>query len=223
MDYTPSNMKNLIFIFLIWLAAGCQQGGDSRNPETDLSDQEVKVENALEERESTDTHDSSADSKDRGELFYKNMIGKDFAMLSFTTIDDEALSSSFLRGKVVFLNFWYKQCPPCIAEMEGLNQLYEKYSSENTAFIMITFEDLNVIQEIQNEYGLSYKMVKVDKEKITSWGIRGYPSSFVLDKAGKIAYARAGGQEDVQKATEEVLAYFGPEIETQLRLVNETN
>lgn len=205
---TPISMRNLVYTIVILLVAGCQQGSSTSSFESDSKNQEKKIETANEE------------IKDKEELFYENMIGKDFAMLSFTTIDNEDLSTSFLRDKVVFLNFWYKNCPPCIAEMEGLNQLYEKYSSENSVFIMITFEGLKVIQEIQKEYVLPYKMVTVDKEKISNWGIRGYPSSFVLDKSGRIVYARAGGQVDVQKATEEVLTKFGPQIETQLTASN---
>jgi len=85
---------------------------------------------------------------------------------------------------------------------------------------MVTFEDLEVIEEIQNEYDLQYKMVSVDKASISSWGIRGYPSSFVLDLTGKVVYARAGGQDVVQKATVEVLSHFSPKIEAQLELLN---
>ncbi len=204
-------MKNLVFILLIWLALGCQQSRTSSNPEPELKEQETKSDSAQAKKD---------DFKDVEERFYENMIGKEFLAASFTTIEDEELSPSYLRGKVVFLNFWYKNCSPCIAEMEGLRELQMKYESDKTVFIMVTWENSEVIQEIQNENDLSYKMVSVDKDSITSWGIRGYPSSFVLEKTGKVVYARAGGQDVIQKATVEVLSHFGPEIEEQLELLN---
>lgn len=209
-------MKILAYIILTLLVAGCQQGSSASSPEPESNSQVKDMVIAHERKESPDAQLSNADSKDREELFYQNMIGEDFSMLNFTTTDDEELILSSLRGKVVFLNFWYKNCPPCIAEMEGLKYLHDKYKNEDCVFIMITFEDLEVIQEIRKEYGLSYKMVSVARDTISSWGIRGYPSSFVLDKEGVIAYARAGGQDVVQKATVEVLAKFSPKIETQL-------
>ena len=198
---------------MIWLAIGCQQSRKSSNlePEPEINKQEVK---------SDSTQAEKAELKDKEERIYENMIGKDFVVSSFSTIDSEELSSSYLRGKVVFLNFWYKNCSPCMAEMEGLKFLQEKYEGENCAFIMVTFEDLKVIKEIQNAYDLHYKMVSVEKDSISSWGIRGYPSSFVLDKTGRVVYARAGGQDVVQKATVEVLSHFSAEIEAQLEILD---
>ena len=205
-------MKNLAFCLLIWLAIGCQQSRTASNPEPnpEINKKEVK----------SDSTQVKAELKEKAELWYENMIGKDFAASSFSTIESEELSSSYLRGKVVFLNFWYKNCPPCMAEMEGLKFLQEKYEGENCAFIMVTFEEFEVIKEIQNAYDLHYKMVTVEKDSISRWGIRGYPSSFVLDQTGKVVYARVGGQDVVQKATVEVLSHFSPEIEAQLELLN---
>jgi len=204
-------MKNLVYFLLIWLVLGCQQSRTSTILESEIIEQVTN---------SDSTSEKKAELKDKEERFYENMIGKDFAASSFSTIEGEELSSSYLRGKVVFMNFWYKNCSPCMAEMEGLEFLHEKYVGENCVFIMVTFEDLEVIEEIQNEYDLQYKMVSVDKASISSWGIRGYPSSFVLDLTGKVVYARAGGQDVVQKATVEVLSHFSPKIEAQLESLN---
>jgi thiol-disulfide isomerase/thioredoxin len=206
-------MKYISFCLLIWLALGCQQNQTSSNPATEVATIKQPV-------KSDSTQTAEAEYKSREELFYENMIGQDFAVSSFTTIDNEKLSSSDLRGKVVFLNFWFKNCPPCLAEMEGLKLLEEKYEGDNCTFIMVTYEELGIIKEIQKAHDLRYKMVSVDKDTISSWGIKGYPSSFVLDKTGKIVYARAGGQVEVQKATAEVLSHVGPEIEAQLELSN---
>ena len=43
------------------------------------------------------------------------------------TIDGEILNSADLRGKVLVLNFWFTSCPPCIAELPGLNRLVDEY------------------------------------------------------------------------------------------------
>ena len=150
-------------------------------------------------------------------LVHEERIGKEFPVSSFKTIDEEVLSAAELRGKVIFINFWYKGCPPCMTEMKGLNLLYEKYNSENTVFIMITYENPNTIREVSKEYGLKYKMVSVPIEEISSWDvICGFPSSFILDREGKIVYGRSGGKAEIEEATKAVLMYYGAVIESQV-------
>lgn len=155
--------------------------------------------------------------KDIELIVHEERIGKEFPVSSFKTIDKELLSAAELRGKVIFINFWYKGCPPCMTEMKGLNLLYEKYNSENTVFIMITYENPNTIREVSKEYGLKYKMVSVPIEEISSWDvIFGYPSSFILDREGKIVYGRSGGKAEIEEATKAVLTNYEPVIESQV-------
>ena len=56
----------------------------------------------------------------------------------FTNASGTAVSLSSLKGKVVFLNFWATWCPPCIAEMPGINELYKSFSNrEDIEFIIV--------------------------------------------------------------------------------------
>ena len=169
---------------------------------------------------STSTSENSK-IKDKGELVYAKRIGTDFPISNFTTIDGEVLSEAELRGKVVFINFWFRACIPCIAEMKGLHLLFEKYNDNNIVFIMITFDKPEVIREIVKNYDLKYKMISLTQEELATWDLRfGYPSSFILDRDGNIVYAKMGGKFDVESATKEVLEYYGPVIESQLNNKN---
>jgi len=161
----------------------------------------------------------SSKTKAKGEMMHEERIGTKFPISNFTTIDGEVLSESDLRGNVVFINFWFKACPPCMAEMKGLNLLYEKYIGSNIVFIMITFEEPGIIREVVKDYDLKYNMISLTQEKLSTWDLRfGYPSSFILDRNGNIVYARMGGKSDVESATKEVLGYYGPVIESQLAI-----
>ncbi len=47
----------------------------------------------------------------------------DFSM-NLINIKGEKVAMEELRGKVFFMNVWATWCPPCIAEMPGINKLY---------------------------------------------------------------------------------------------------
>ena len=57
-----------------------------------------------------------------------------YADLSLTTIDGEKYDTTSLKGKVVVLNFWFVDCPPCRKEIPELNKLVKKYDKKRHCF-----------------------------------------------------------------------------------------
>ena len=52
--------------------------------------------------------------------------GKKFPEFNISsTAGQRSFSNNDLANKVVFVNFWFTNCPPCMAEMKALNQLYD--------------------------------------------------------------------------------------------------
>ena len=61
---------------------------------------------------------------------------------SFRDEKGAVVSTADLQGKVVFINFWATWCPPCIAEMPSLNELYNKFRNDaQFVFIFINEDD----------------------------------------------------------------------------------
>src|SRR3546814_2051895 len=50
--------------------------------------------------------------------------------VSFKDKSGNIISLNSLKGKVVFINFWATWCPPCIAEMPSIQELYTAFRSE---------------------------------------------------------------------------------------------
>ena len=53
---------------------------------------------------------------------------------------EKIINLSDYRGKVIFMNFWASSCGPCIAEMPGIQNLYNKTDTSKVKFILISLD-----------------------------------------------------------------------------------
>lgn len=60
--------------------------------------------------------------------------------LRMTDSNGKQVSMEQFRGKVIFLNLWATWCPPCIAEMPGIHELYKDVKDDNVEFIMLSLD-----------------------------------------------------------------------------------
>jgi thiol-disulfide isomerase/thioredoxin len=60
--------------------------------------------------------------------------------LPLTTLDGRPANLSQFRGKAVLVNLWASWCPPCLAEMPGLQALYQKVDTSKVAFVLISLD-----------------------------------------------------------------------------------
>ena len=96
-----------------------------------------------------------------------------------------------LKGKVVFLNYWATWCPPCIAEMPMINSLYADYK-DKIVFLFVTNEDPSKVKRFysKNEYDFpTYHVISKLPEQIEYQTL---PTTYILDKNGKIALSEFG-------------------------------
>ena len=50
--------------------------------------------------------------------------------IMLTELNGNPIELSSLKGKPVFMNFWATWCPPCVAEMPFINELYPEYKDK---------------------------------------------------------------------------------------------
>lgn len=98
------------------------------------------------------------------------------------------------KGKVVFINFWATWCPPCIAEMGSIQQLYDRYgSNKNVVFLMV---------DLDNQPGKSLRFMEDKGYTLPVYFPAGdisrqyfsgtLPTTVVVDRDGNIRYNHAG-------------------------------
>lgn len=108
-------------------------------------------------------------------------------------VDENGTAYNFnnAKGKVVFINFWATWCPPCIAEMPGMEKLYRDYKNE-VDFLFVSNEKQEVISRFKekNDYEfIVHAALNASPEQLETTSI---PRTFVLDQKGHIVIDKTG-------------------------------
>ena len=119
-------------------------------------------------------------------------IAPDFKL---PTADGKTLKLSDYKGKAVIVDFWATWCPPCRKGIPDLIALKKKYGSKGFEVIGISVDQdtkSDVVPFIKNQ-GINYPVVYADNNVVTQYGgIEAIPTSFVIDKQGKIVASYQG-------------------------------
>lgn len=94
-------------------------------------------------------------------------------------------------GKVVFINFWATWCPPCIAEMPSIQELYNDYN-DKVVFLFVTNDDFETVKNFKTKKGFDFKVYQPLNEVPDALKTRSIPRTFIINKAGKIVVDESG-------------------------------
>jgi thiol-disulfide isomerase/thioredoxin len=132
-----------------------------------------------------------------------------------TDLDGRQISTASLRGKVVLVNFWATWCPPCRAEIPDLVALQEKYK-DHLQIIGISQDSgsLDEVRRFAAEHKINYPTVMSTPEIEALFpGVYALPTTFVIDREGKLAQKHIGLLNAAVTETEtRSLAGIAPEI-----------
>ncbi len=119
---------------------------------------------------------------------------------------------SDFKGRVVLVNFWATWCAPCIREMPGLDRLEAKLGGPDFTVVAVN-EDrggakiAETFLEKLNTPNL--RLYVDDKMKLMrAFGVRGMPTSFLLDRAGNVVGKLEGIAEWDTPEVEALIQYY---------------
>ena len=118
---------------------------------------------------------------------------------SLPDMDDITHTLKQYKGKVVLVNFWATWCPPCIREMPSLEKLYQKLEGKPFVLLAINqWEDEERVFEFMGQLKTipTFPILFDPDSKISdAYGVKGLPSSYIIDKQGRIVYRATGGRD----------------------------
>lgn len=118
---------------------------------------------------------------------------------TFKDLEDKTHSLSDYRGKVVLVNFWATWCPPCRREMPSMEHLYQKLKTEPFMVLAVDqWESYDLVFAFvgQLDPQPTFPILFDPKSHAAKqWNVRGLPTSFIVDKRGRVAYRAVGGRE----------------------------
>jgi len=129
--------------------------------------------------------------------------------MNLKDLNGRPITLSSLRGKVVLLNFWKIDCPPCSVEKPILERIYRKYGGRGLEILAVNFVDEASRQlSYRREHGYSFKfafdpdnllslqqqilgsgattsfLVNSGREAI--YEVSGVPTTYVIDRNGRV-------------------------------------
>lgn len=101
-----------------------------------------------------------------------------------------------LRGKVVIVDFWGTFCEPCKKSFPKLEELNHKYARSGLQIVAISedeADDKDKIRGFADEFGAKFIIGwDFDKSVAKHYSPPAMPSSFVIDRKGRVRFAHAG-------------------------------
>lgn len=96
-----------------------------------------------------------------------------------------------VKGKVVLVNFWATWCPPCVAELPELQDLYDAYK-DDVVFLFVTQEEHTKVVEFLNKHDYSIPFCSYTSELPDEFEHSTIPTTYLINQSGEIVIHKGG-------------------------------
>lgn len=145
------------------------------------------------------------------------IISEPAPMFTLKNMKGEDVSLAALKGKVVILDFWATWCGPCKSSFPAMQKAIDKYkNNKNVAFLFIdTWESskdpLPEVKKFIEEHNYNFNVlfdlkdpVSKKNEVVASYGAKGIPAKYIVDKEGNIRFKLVGFSGSDEQAVSEL-------------------
>jgi thiol-disulfide isomerase/thioredoxin len=120
-------------------------------------------------------------------------IGTQAPDFELAELEGQSVHLEDLRGRPVLINFWATWCIPCVTEMPLIQAAYADSQGQFAVLGVNADEPVGDIQDFLGKMDLSFDILLDPGGKVDSlYRLRGYPTSYFLDKDGIIRAIHIG-------------------------------
>ena len=115
--------------------------------------------------------------------------------LTFDLLDGGVLPLGGLKGQVVLVNFWATWCPPCRAEMPGIESVYQAKHAEGFTVVGVSMDEKPrpQVASFLHDHGIAYPVAMATPEAVAAFGgVSSLPTSYLIDRQGRLRYTVRG-------------------------------
>ncbi|MFB0979893.1 MAG: TlpA disulfide reductase family protein [Alteromonadaceae bacterium] len=111
------------------------------------------------------------------------------------------------KGKVIYLDFWASWCGPCRKSFPWMNEMQEKHQQQGLIIISVNLDNNKVLaDDFLAEVPANFSVFYDPKGKVArKFKLKGMPSSYIIDRTGKMVSAHVGFTESKKIKYEEEL------------------
>lgn len=128
-------------------------------------------------------------------------VAPDFTL---EVVGGQQVSLSDYKGQVVLVNLWATWCPPCVRETPRLVRLYEQYKDQGFVLLGVntTYQDERAdVEQFVRDQKVSYPvLLDTDDSFGQAYRARVLPTSYLIDREGRIVQVRVGEIDEAQLA-----------------------
>ena len=132
------------------------------------------------------------------------VIGQKVPPFTLTTFEGQELKTVDYPGKVVVINFWASWCKPCEEEAAALEQAWQKYKPDGkVVFLGIDYVDTEPqALAFLKKFTVTYPNGPDLRTAVSQlFRITGVPETYILDREGRLQYAKKGPFQSVDEIT----------------------
>lgn len=154
----------------------------------------------------------------RPALLAAGTTAPDFTVDGYET--GKPLQLSDFKGKVVVLDFWATWCPPCRASMPHLEKVYQATKNQDVVVLAVCVSDerdayAKWVPQNKDKYSYTFAYDPSGRDPAKShfsrekYNVSGIPTTYIIDKNGKIVEGIVGYAGESDTHIEKALAKIG--------------
>jgi len=111
------------------------------------------------------------------------------------------------KGKVVYIDFWASWCVPCKKSFPWMHDIKQRYADQGFEILAVNLDkDRKLADEFLKEMDVNFLVGFDESGKCASdYKLRGMPSSYLIDRDGKVHASHIGFRESDKAGLEQAI------------------